>query len=78
MDVLQIWNRLIDYLERLGAPKIVRYPHRDDKNREIKANISLPSSYIHFVECFGYPTVFIDDDLCLGFLSPFQLSLIHI
>ena len=72
MDVLENWNRLIDFLERLGAPKIVRYPYKSEHMFRTKR--ILPESYTQFVQCFGYPTLFIDDDLCLGFLSPPQIE----
>ena len=74
MEVLQIWNRLIDYLERLGAPRIVRFPDTNKLRMERTISLALPTSYVQFVEYFGYPTIFIDEDLCLGFLSPHQID----
>ena len=74
MDILENWNRLIDFLERLGAPKIVRYPEDHQTAFSIESKSFLPAAYVQFVQCFGYPTLFIDDDLCLGFLSPAQID----
>ena len=67
MSVLEHWNRLVDYLERLGAPRLFRTAQFD-----VSPILSskLPEEYKSFVEYYGYPTLYIDEDICLGFLSP--------
>ena len=67
MRVLEHWNRLVDYLERMGAPRLFRYP----KNTTLQPSSTMvPEGYLEFTEYYGYPTLYIDEDICLGFLSP--------
>ena len=73
MKVVETWNRLIDYLDRLGAPRIVRFPKSGTEGEYFFVEKPLPEAYIQFVNHYGYPTLFIDEDICIGFLSPQQI-----
>jgi len=68
------WQRLLDYLDRMGAPYLIRQPIKEHVPIPCSfANIDLPIEYMQFIEHYGYPTLFIDEDLCLGFLPPTQI-----
>ena len=68
------WQRLLDYLDRMGAPYLIRQPSKEYVPIPCSfAENPLPIEYMQFVEHYGYPTLYIDEDLCLGFLPPKQI-----
>ena len=69
------WSRLIDYLERMGAPLLLHNRVKPSDEPAIFHGIQAPLEYLHFIGTYGYPSLYIDDDLYLGFLSFFQTFL---
>jgi hypothetical protein len=77
MIAVSHWSRLLDYLDRMGAPLLIRTPSPEGFSHiDIMHGARPPLEYQSFVATYGYPTLYIDEDLCLGFLSPEQ-STVH-
>ena len=70
------WSRLIDYLNRMGTPLLIQNQSSNQSFVDFIHGKKAPLEYVSFVENYGFPTLYIDDDMCLGFLSPEQ-SLRH-
>ena len=72
MEVDFHWGRLLDYLERMGAPCLLRFPikERADIGGYTFQDQILPEEYRRFVDVYGHPTLYIDEDVCLAFLHP--------
>ncbi|MAA79164.1 MAG: hypothetical protein CL916_07870 [Deltaproteobacteria bacterium] len=68
------WYRLIDYLDRMGAPLLLHNRVKPQNDPAIFHGIQAPLEYLHFISTYGYPSLYIDDDMYLGFLSYKQSS----
>ena len=64
------WHRLIVYLNRVGVSNAIQTPARFSSMFPVPDlnNISLPEGYFSFIRLYGFPTLYIDEDICLGFL----------
>ena len=69
------WSRLIDYLERMGAPLLLNNRTKPKDEPVLLHGKQAPLEYLHFIGTYGYPSLYIDDDMYLGFLSYSQASL---
>ena len=70
MQPIQHWRRLLDYLERLDISSTVHtvaFLSPSSLYPKIKG-YSLPESYGELIRHYHFQTLFIDDDICLGFL----------
>jgi hypothetical protein len=68
------WHRLLDYVQRMGVPHLVR-PSTESPLEEYSLlfhDHELPHEYQVFTDTYGFSTLFIDEDLCLGFIHPHQ------
>ena len=72
------WRRLVVYLERLGVPNAIQTPARFQSLFPLPPlkDIVLPEGYLSFIQQYGFPTLYIDEDICLGFL-PVEQSFRH-
>lgn len=78
MQSVDYWHRLTMYLERLGVPNAVRTPAKYSSvfPLPLLKETPLPDGYQSFVRMYGFPTLYIDEDICLGFL-PVEQSRQH-
>ncbi len=72
------WHRLTLYLNRLGVSHAIQTPACFSPMFPVPDlnSVPLPDGYLSFIQKYGFPTLFIDEDICLGFL-PFEQACKH-
>ena len=70
MQATEYWRRLVNYLDRLDIPNAIQTPARFISffPPPLLKGVALPSGYAAFIQGYGFPTLYLDEDICLGFL----------
>ena len=63
------WSRVCRYIQRFNLLELVIQSENTNDDEYVSFQSHVPQEYIDFVNHFGYPTLFLDEDIYIQFYS---------